>query len=134
MAVITKSTSIAEVLEPCASARRIFDQHGLRGCGGVGGPAESLEFFATVHQADLDELLRELNAEIAKPSAAALPFQESIADYIYRRFFKAGVAVVLSIGAFWGAINLLQLAVARGFGQRRPFFSVIAPPTLPRRW
>ncbi len=117
MAVITKSTSIAEVLERCASARRIFDQHGLRGCGGVGGPAESLEFFATVHQANLDELLRELNAEIAKPSAAALPFQESIADYIYRRFFKAGVAVVLSIGAFWGAINLLQLAVARGFGR-----------------
>jgi hypothetical protein len=82
MSAITKSTSIAEVLERCASARRIFDQHGLRGCGGVGGPAESLEFFATVHQANLDELLRELNAEIAKPSAAALPFHESIADYI----------------------------------------------------
>ncbi len=117
MATITKSTSIAEVLERCPTARHIFDQHGLRGCGGERGPAESLEFFATVHQADLGELLRELNTEIATPSAQVLPFQESVADYIYRRFFKAGIAVVLSIGAFWGAINLLQLAVARGFGR-----------------
>ena len=74
MAVITKSTSIAEVLERCASARRIFDQHGLRGCGGERGPAESLEFFATVHQTNLDELLRELNAEIANPSARGIAF------------------------------------------------------------
>jgi len=117
MSVITKDTSVAEVLELCPSARRIFDARGLRGCGGARGPAESLEFFATVHEADLDNLLRDLNAELKDPAKEEPVFREGLADYIYRRFFKAGVAVVLSIGGLWGAINLLQLALGGTFLQ-----------------
>lgn len=117
MTAISQHDSVADVLERCPSARRIFDAKGLHGCGGARGPAESLEFFATVHEVDLDELLRELNAELKNPTQEKYVFQEGLADFIYRRFFKAGVAVVLSLGAFWGAINLLQLALRGKFVQ-----------------
>ena len=49
---ITGNTSVAEIVKLCPSARRIFDNHGLHGCGGEHGPAESLAFFAGVHQAN----------------------------------------------------------------------------------
>ena len=49
MKLITAENSVAEVVQQCPSTRRIFDQHGLRGCGGEHGPAESLAFFAEVH-------------------------------------------------------------------------------------
>jgi NnrS protein len=111
MKPITGSTSIAEILKQCPSARRIFDQHGLKGCGGENGPAESLEFFASVHQASLEALLRELNAEVHNPPREQYVYQESLADYIYRRFFKMGIAVVLSLGALWGVISLLEISL-----------------------
>jgi hypothetical protein len=44
MPPITKATSVAEILKCCPTARRILDQHGLRGCGGEHGRRESLEF------------------------------------------------------------------------------------------
>jgi hypothetical protein len=113
METITASDTITEVLERCPTARQVFDRHGLKGCGGEHGVAESLDFFARVHQADLDSLLRDLNAELENPSPEPYVFKESLADYIYRRFFKAGIAVVLSVGALWGAVNLLQIALAQ---------------------
>lgn len=61
---------------------------------------------------ELDELLREINAEMEKPSAQPYVYKESLQDYIYRRFFKAGVAVVLTVGCLWGAFNLLQIALS----------------------
>src|SRR5512146_1493697 len=96
---ITGETSVAEVVRRCPTARRIFDRHGLHGCGGEHGPTEALSFFAAVHQVDLENLLRELNTEMAHPSREGYAYKESIADYIYRRFFKAGVAIVLTCRA-----------------------------------
>jgi hypothetical protein len=112
---ITKDTSVAEIVRLCPSARRIFDEHGLKGCGGEHGPSETLEFFAPVHQANLEELLREINAELASPSIKPYVYRASLQDYIYRRFFKAGVAIVLTVGCLWGAINLLQIALGKNF-------------------
>jgi hypothetical protein len=112
---ITKDTSVAEIAKLCPGARRIFDKHGLRGCGGEHGPSEPLEFFAAVHQANLEELLRKINAEFASPSSKPYVYKASLQDYIYRRFFKAGVAIVLTVGCLWGAINLLQIAMERIF-------------------
>jgi hypothetical protein len=112
---ITKETSVAEIVKLCPGARRIFDEHGLRGCGGEHGPSEPLEFFAAVHQANLEELLREINAEFAGPSGKPYVYKASLQDYIYRRFFKAGVAIVLTVGCLWGAINLLQIALGKNF-------------------
>lgn len=49
---ITGSTSVAEIVRLCPGARRMFDEHGLQGCGGEHGPSEPLDFFAAVHQAN----------------------------------------------------------------------------------
>jgi len=113
MKTITRSTSIAEILKQCPTARRIFDQHGLHGCGGGNGPAESLEFFASVHQADLEALLRELNAEVQNPLNEVRTYQETLPDYIYRRFFKTAIVIVLSLGGLWGVIALLQISLRK---------------------
>lgn len=116
MSTFTPQTSVAEVIRLCPNAREIFDRHGLHGCGGTNGPAEPLSFFAAVHQVDLDALLRELNAELAQPTKTYV-YRENLQDYIYRRFFKAGVVTVLSVGCMWGAINLLQIALGGSFLQ-----------------
>jgi hypothetical protein len=104
---ISESTTVAEVLKRCPTARRIFDQYGLKGCGAERGPTESLSFFAAVHQVDLQALLRDLKAEVGNPSPEQYVYRESLADFIYRRFFKAGIAITLTVGVLWGAINLL---------------------------
>src|SRR5215469_3695776 len=114
---ITKDTSVAEIVKLCPGARRIFDEHGLKGCGGGHGPSEPLELFAAVHQANLEELLREINAEIANPRPSPYADEASSEDYIYQRFFKAGVATVLTVGCLWGAINLVQIGRGRNFLQ-----------------
>lgn len=118
MNVITPETSVAEIVKACPSARRIFDRHGLKGCGGEHGPAESLSFFAAVHDVDLNTLLSELNAELKDPDTG-YRYRETLEDFIYRRFFKAGIAIVLTVGCLWGAINLLQIALGKSFLQLR---------------
>jgi len=119
MTEITKLSSIADVVKACPTARRVFDKYGLKGCGGEHGPAESLAFFAAVHNVDVDAMVRELNAEMRNPGREEYVFQESLADFIYRRFFKAAIAIVLTVGALWGAINLLQIALGGNFLQVR---------------
>ena len=119
MTEFTKLTSVADIVKACPTARRVFDKYGLKGCGGEHGPTEALEFFAAVHNVDVDALVRELNAEMRNPSKEEYVYQESLGDFIYRRFFKAGIAIVLSVGALWGAINLLQIAQGGTFLQVR---------------
>jgi len=114
--VITENTTVAEVVQAVPGARQVFDKHGLHGCGGAHGPTEPLSFFASVHQVDLKALLDELNAEAHRPQERYV-YQESLEDYIYRRFFKAGIAIVLTVGALWGAVNLAQIALGKSFLQ-----------------
>ena len=116
---INESTSVAEILKRCPTARRIFDRYGLKGCGAEHGPTEPLSFFAAVHQVDLQALLRDLRAEAENPSPEQYVYQESLADYIYRRFFKAGIAITLTVGVLWGAINLLEIALDKNLLQPR---------------
>jgi hypothetical protein len=116
--VFSGSTSVAEVVANIPGARRIFDKHGLRGCGGAHGPSESLSFFAAVHQVDLNSLLAELDTEAGRPQQQGLfLYRETLPDFIYRRFFKAGIAIVLTVGALWGAVNLAQIALGKSFLQ-----------------
>ncbi len=119
MSAIDKNTSVAEIVQRCPNARRIFDRHGLRGCGGELGPREPLSFFAAVHQVDVQELVREINDEMTHPSTQSYVYKETLQDYIYRRFFKAGVLTVLTVGCLWGAVNLLQIALGSDFLQLR---------------
>ena len=87
----------------------------LAGCGGPQGPHESLRFFARAHGVPLQRLLGELRTPVVNGPAmprqlAATPASQSVADTIYRSFFKAGILVVLSLGAVWGAYLLLRIA------------------------
>jgi NnrS protein/uncharacterized protein DUF1858 len=123
------NTLIPDLLRARPSTRTVLDKYGLHGCGGAHGPVETLAFFARAHDVPLDRLLAELQtaAEPRAPAnqAAARPTKpvlaqpihdsDSIADVIYRPFFKAGIVTVLSLGAVWGAYLLLRIALNGNF-------------------
>jgi len=115
---IERNTMLPDVLRQFPGVRPVFDRYGLRGCGGPHGPAESIGYFAGAHGVNADRLIVELNEAIANPDAA--PNAEThdtdkLADTIYRRFFKAGVVVILTAGAAWGALLLLRIAGNQAF-------------------
>lgn len=110
---------IPDLLRAAPHLRPVLDRYGLRGCGGRLGPHETLGFFAMAHDVPLDHLIAELRAAQAGPTSApvAPPATEAgIADAIYRPFFRAGIAVALTLGAVWGAFLLLRIAVTGSFG------------------
>jgi hypothetical protein len=108
---------IPDLLQAVPQARSVLDRYGLRGCGGPLGPVESLAFFAKAHEVPLQRLLQEIDQAVAQPSAPTLPVIEGnqSADTIYRPFFKAGILVVLSLGAVWGAYLLLRISFQGSF-------------------
>jgi hypothetical protein len=109
---------IPDLLRAAPQVRPVLDRYGLGGCGGPLGPAESLAFFASAHEVALDRLLQEIRGALsatARP-AAEVPARTALsADTIYRPFFKAGIAVVLTLGAAWGAYLLVRIALAGKF-------------------
>jgi hypothetical protein len=114
---INRETMIPALLRAAPSARPVLDRYGLRGCGGEFGPVESLAFFSKAHDVPLPTLLSELRAAVAGPE---LPIADTApkagwADTIYRPFFIAGIAVVLTLGAAWGAALLIRIAFAGTF-------------------
>lgn len=119
--VITPSMMLPDVLRSYPGLRCIFDRYGLRGCGGPNGPAETIEYFARAHGVDRDNLMNELNNAAARPLASEemAPYTrdrlDELGDTIYRRFFKAGVLVVLTAGAAWGALLLLRIGWHKTF-------------------
>lgn len=117
---VTPEAMIPDVLRRYPQLRAVFDRYGLRGCGGPHGPAESIRFFARVHGVEEQRLLRELNQALREPATAAVVTAlrnppDELADTIYRRFFKAGIFVVLTAGAAWGAYLLLEIALRGSF-------------------
>jgi hypothetical protein len=91
-----------------------LDRYGLHGCGGAGGPVETLGFFARAHDVPLTKLLHELRVAAEEPMRAAdvgaTAEGSPAADSIYRPFFRAGIFVVLTLGATWGAYLLGRIA------------------------
>jgi hypothetical protein len=112
---ITAGTFIPDLLGDGPQVRPVLDRYGLRGCGGPRGPVETLEFFAKAHEVPLDRLLAELETAAEVEPASAEPPTRSLADQIYRPFFLAGMAVVLTFGALWGAYLLLRIGLAGKF-------------------
>jgi hypothetical protein len=114
-----ESVMIPDLLNAAPQTRAVLDRYGLRGCGGPLGPVETLGFFAKAHDVPLPRLLDELRQACSQPVSAAdaAAPRQSLADTIYRRFFKAGIAVVLSLGAVWGAYLLLRIAFAGKFDE-----------------
>jgi hypothetical protein len=105
---------IPDLLQAAPQARQVLDRYGLRGCGGPLGPVESIGFFARAHDVPADRLLDEIRASIEQPAPLHQPEDMNAldhwADSVYRPFFRAGIAVVLTLGAVWGAYLLLRIA------------------------
>jgi hypothetical protein len=109
-------TMIPDLLCRHPAARPVFDRYGLNGCGGRLGPVESIGFFARTHGVDPQRLMAELAAAVADPAAApAPPADSTAADAIYRRFFTAGIILVLTAGATWGASLLWTIGIRKAF-------------------
>ncbi|GMW02216.1 MAG: hypothetical protein AMXMBFR84_33520 [Candidatus Hydrogenedentota bacterium] len=78
---------------------------------------ESLDFFSRAHEVPIENLLEELRLAQSTTDEAKAPVATSdpIADTIYQPFFKAGIAVVLTLGAAWGAYLLLRIGFLKSF-------------------
>jgi hypothetical protein len=117
---VNESVQIPDLLRRAPGVRPVLDRYGLRGCGGEWGPAESLAFFARAHDVPVERLLREVRERLEGRSDPSRnkDHQEAsthLADAIYRPFFKAGIVVVLTLGATWGAYLLLRIALTGRF-------------------
>lgn len=112
---LTAEMFLPEMVQRYPATRAVLDRYGLHGCGGPQGPREQLGWFARLHGVPIDRLLRELN-EAASQIAPDVPeIAPSIGDTIYRPFFLAGIATVLTLGCMWGAINLLTIGLKQSF-------------------
>jgi hypothetical protein len=112
---ITGDAFLPEVLAQYPGTREVFDRYGLYGCGGTQGPREKIAWFARLHGVPIDKLLSELTSAAMKPATVNFESSPSIADTIYRPFFLAGVATLLTLGCMWGAINLFTIGVKENF-------------------
>ena len=112
---ITVESYLPDVVSRYPSTRAVFDRYGLQGCGGPLGPFEQVGWFARLHGVAIDKLLVELNEAASGSAPVAAEFSPSIGDTIYRPFFLAGIATVLTLGCVWGAINLFTIGVKESF-------------------
>lgn len=112
---ITAECYIPDIVARYPATRAVLDRYGLHGCGGPQGPREQLGWFARLHNVPIEKLLRELNEASSQTASNGLEFAPSIGDTIYRPFFLAGIATVLTLGCMWGAINLLTVGLSHNF-------------------
>jgi hypothetical protein len=112
-ALLHEKVLIPDLLETAPQVRPVLDRYGLRGCGGPKGPRETLGFFAKAHDVPIQRLLEELRAGMEQPTGEDAVVHK--ADAIYRPFFRAGIAVVLTLGAAWGAYLLWRIGMEGSF-------------------
>lgn len=115
---ITPTMTVREVITKHPSAVKVFNKYGLTGCGGRLGPVEPVGFFASVHQVDPDQLLRELNAIVEENQSDGQVQAEATRPEpdIYRAFVRTAVIIALTVGCGLGAINLAAMAFGRSIG------------------
>lgn len=130
--VITKQTTIPDLLLHYPQARSVLDRYGLRGCGGKLGPVETLEFFSRAHDVPLESMLAEIqevlnqnqvlnenHSKSASISNTSLPVLDNSEikkeDSIYRSFFSAGIVIALTAGALWGVYLLFKIGFSGSF-------------------
>jgi hypothetical protein len=105
---IVASDSVRIVLAAHPQTFAVFERHGLMGCGGAAGPDERIDLFASIHRIDGDRLLAELN-EATRAAAPAPREASTSAAPVYPSFLKAAIYCTLSLGATFGAYNLLVI-------------------------
>ncbi|MEE9311756.1 MAG: NnrS family protein, partial [Planctomycetota bacterium] len=102
---------LPDLLREHPQLRPVFDKYGLKGCGGIEGPSESLEFFAKTHGVEPDQLYKELTSALADTPPELV--KEHWADSIYRPFFGAGIVIALLAGAAFGTYMMFQMGVEK---------------------
>lgn len=107
------SDSIRAILARHPETFPVFERHGLTGCGGASGPDERIDLFATVHRLDVNALLAELNDAIKRGTAPA-PSMPPPLRAVYPGFIQAALGCALTLGATFGAYNLLVIHWALG--------------------
>ncbi len=108
--------SVRSILAAYPQTALVFARHGLAGCGGQAGPDERLDVFAAAHRVEVSGLIGELREAIRCRSAAvpvpvpvhrgAAPAQERP---LFPAFLRAALACTLTLGASFGAYNLLVI-------------------------
>jgi uncharacterized protein involved in response to NO len=103
---IDASMRVDETMRKHPATRAVFDRYGLGGCGGIGGPPETIEFFARMHGRPVEAVLEDQNAALdgpKQPSEAAPP---PAPDRLYRLFVRTAIVLFLTGGATAGAVLL----------------------------
>jgi hypothetical protein len=121
---IEPGMTIRELIARYPSTARVLDRYGLMGCGGPEGPIEQLDWFARVHNVDLETLLEELR-EAARGRLEATedpPHVDRAADLpdLYRRFLKAALLFTLTGGTALGAWALFMMGLRGELGGMSP--------------
>jgi hypothetical protein len=109
---ITGADSVRQVLARHPQTLPVFEKFGLMGCGGSEGPDERIDLFASIHRLDAAALLRDLQESVDRPPEAArsgtAPAEIAPAP-LYPAFLKGALVCTLTLGATFGAWNLLMI-------------------------
>ncbi len=112
--LVHRSDTVRHVLATYPGTASVFEKHGLMGCGGTAGPDERIDLFAVIHRVDVAQLLAELNDAVERPSPHdTRPALEQAAP-VYPAFLKAALVATMTLGATFGAYNLLVIHWALG--------------------
>jgi len=78
----------------------VFDQYGLKGCGGLHGPYEQVDWFARLHGVDPNQLMQQLN-EAAAQSQVSFQIATDFSPTAYKVMGISGFIEVLGL-TLWG--------------------------------
>ena len=113
MQVIGPKDSVRETIARFPQSAAVFARHGMGGCGGEQGPDERIDLFARMHRVDVTRLLTELN-QAAEGPAIKVETAPGPTDLLYRRFVATALIATITLGATFGAYNLLCIQLALG--------------------
>jgi hypothetical protein len=112
--LVRPSDTIRHVLATYTATASVFEKHGLMGCGGAAGPDERIDLFAVIHRVDAVQLVAELNDAAARGSPQDKLMALTQAAPVYAPFLKVALIATMTLGATFGAYNLLVLHWALG--------------------
>ena len=111
---IRGSDSVRAVIARYPQTVAVFERAGLLGCGGAAGPEERIDLFASIHRIGVDQLLADLDAASKQPAGPAPAKADDHASTLYRAFLVTGLWSTVTMGASFGAYNLLAIHLALG--------------------
>ncbi|MBI2893741.1 MAG: DUF542 domain-containing protein [Deltaproteobacteria bacterium] len=112
--LVRASDSVRAILAAHPATASVFEKRGLMGCGGAAGPDEPIDLFASVHRIDVCSLVRELDEAARRPPETRAATPQAPSAPLYPAFLRAALIATLTLGATFGAYNLLVIHLALG--------------------